>query len=56
MHWRKPFPPRSLRPSVMAEFKALVEESFRVEAEKLPKAAVAKEERAPALPSELPHT
>lgn len=34
MHWRKPFPPRSLHPSPIAEFRALIQMSFQPEAGK----------------------
>lgn len=38
MHWRKPFPPRSVRPSAIAELRELIAAAFHGEAGRLPEA------------------
>ncbi|MDR3527733.1 MAG: hypothetical protein P4L57_10660 [Rhizomicrobium sp.] len=48
MHWRKPFPPRSLRPSPFAEVVSLLVASFRRPEPAAPMAV--KREDAAALP------
>jgi hypothetical protein len=36
MHWRKPFPPRSVRPTPLAELKALITTALDGEKDALP--------------------
>ena len=54
MHWRQPFPPRSLRPSPFAELFGLLVSSFRPEKPTAPD--VAKDNSATYEPLPVPHS
>lgn len=41
MHWRKPFPPRSVRPAPLAELKALITTALKGEKDALPQKTLA---------------
>jgi hypothetical protein len=54
MHWRKPFPPRSVRPSPFAELYSLLVTSLRQEEPKT--SEVAKDNTATYEPMSVPHS